>query len=428
MSSVIERIENNQVVITFTVAKEEVSAAFAKAFKTVGEKVNVPGFRKGKAPRNILEKKVGKGPIVEEAFDLVANKKYGEALKEHSLYPIDNPEVTDMKFEEGAEASFKIKVTIKPEAEMGEYKELVVVKKSVEITEEEINAALADLQNTHATMSIITDSKAEKGDVLMIDFDGSIDGVPFNGGEGKSYPLELGSGSFIPGFEEQLIGFETGSETVVKVTFPADYGLPELAEKAAEFKVKIHEIKRKQLPAINDDLAKELSFDNLEALKADTLKKLQETAEKNAESEYKDTLVKTAVDNAKVEIPAVMIDEKVNNMLAEFAMSLEQRGWKMDQYLQYMGKSVEEFKEMRREAAVEQVKMEIVLDTIAKLEDIAVTAEEIEAEMHVLASVHNAKYEDVKKVIEGQGNIGMLITNIMRRKSADLIINTAKAE
>ena len=428
MSSVIERIENNQVVITFTVAKEEVSAAFAKAFKTVGEKVNVPGFRKGKAPRNILEKKVGKGPIVEEAFDLVANKKYGEALKEHSLYPIDNPEVTDMKFEEGAEASFKIKVTIKPEAEMGEYKELVVVKKSVEITEEEINAALADLQNTHATMSIITDSKAEKGDVLMIDFDGSIDGVPFNGGEGKSYPLELGSGSFIPGFEEQLIGFETGSETVVKVTFPADYGLPELAEKAAEFKVKIHEIKRKQLPAINDDLAKELSFDNLEALKADTLKKLQETAEKNAESEYKDTLVKTAVDNAKVEIPAVMIDEKVNNMLAEFAMSLEQRGWKMDQYLQYMGKSVEEFKEMRREAAAEQVKMEIVLDTIAKLEDIAVTAEEIEAEMHVLASVHNAKYEDVKKVIEGQGNIGMLITNIMRRKSADLIINTAKAE
>ena len=428
MSSVIERIENNQVVITFTVAKEEVAAAFAKAFKTVGEKVNVPGFRKGKAPRNILEKKVGKGPIVEEAFDLVANKKYGEALKEHSLYPIDNPEVTDMKFEEGAEASFKIKVTIKPEAEMGEYKELVVVKKSVEITEEEINAALADLQNTHATMSIITDSKAEKGDVLMIDFDGSIDGVPFNGGEGKSYPLELGSGSFIPGFEEQLIGFETGSETVVKVTFPADYGLPELAEKAAEFKVKIHEIKRKQLPAINDDLAKELSFDNLEALKADTLKKLQETAEKNAESEYKDTLVKTAVDNAKVEIPAVMIDEKVENMLAEFAMSLEQRGWKMDQYLQYMGKSVEEFKEMRREAAVEQVKMEIVLDTIAKLEDIAVTAEEIEAEMHVLASVHNAKYEDVKKVIEGQGNIGMLITNIMRRKSADLIINTAKAE
>lgn len=428
MSSVMERIENNQVVITFTVEKEEVAVAFDKAFKTVANKINVPGFRKGKAPRSILEKKVGKGPIIEEAFDLVANKKYGEALKEHNLYPIDNPEVTEMNFEEGSEASFKIKVTVKPEAEMGDYKGLVVDKKVVEITDEEVSKALADLQNSHATMNIVTEGKTEKGDVVMIDFAGSIDGVPFNGGEGKSYPLELGSGSFIPGFEEQLIGFETGSETVVKVTFPADYGLPELADKAAEFKVTIHEIKRKQLPELNDDFAKEVSFDNLEALKADTLKKLQETAKQNAENEYKDTLVKTAVENAKVEVPKVMIDAKVDNMLAEFAMSLEQRGWKLDQYLQYMGKSIEEFKEMRREAAAEQVKTEIVLDTIAKLEDIAVTAEEIEAEMQVLASIHNAKYEDVKKVIEGQGNIGMLITNIMRRKSAELIINAAKAE
>ena len=333
-----------------------------------------------------------------------------------------------MNFEEGSEASFKIKVTVKPEAEMGDYKGLVVDKKVVEITDEEVSKALADLQNSHATMNIVTEGKTEKGDVVMIDFAGSIDGVPFNGGEGKSYPLELGSGSFIPGFEEQLIGFETGSETVVKVTFPADYGLPELADKAAEFKVTIHEIKRKQLPELNDDFAKEVSFDNLEALKADTLKKLQETAKQNAENEYKDTLVKTAVENAKVEVPKVMIDAKVDNMLAEFAMSLEQRGWKLEQYLQYMGKSIEEFKEMRREAAAEQVKTEIVLDTIAKLEDIAVTAEEIEAEMQVLASIHNAKYEDVKKVIEGQGNIGMLITNIMRRKSAELIINAAKAE
>lgn len=429
MSIAVERIEDNQVVLSFTASKEEVAKAHEDAYKKIVSKVKINGFRQGKAPRHIVERQIGKEAITQEAFDIFANKAYTDALKANELHPISDPEIMDMDFAEGKDASFKIKVTVKPEAVLGEYKGIVMKKDEAKLEEGAVDKAIAELQKSHSTMEVVAEgAEAQKSDVVMIDFAGSIDGVPFDGGEGKSYPLELGSNSFIPGFEDQLVGVKAGEERIVKVQFPAEYGVEALAGKDAEFKVNVHEIKRRQTPELNDEFAKTVNFDSVEALKEGTAKKLQDAATEQAENKYREEIIKKVVDEAQVEIPKILIDEKVDNMVAEMAFSIEQRGLKIEQYLQFMGQTMDEFKASRREAAEEQVKTELVLDTVCKLENIELTNEELGAEIVRLAQMHGATPKQVQDVLKEQGTFGVLIGNILRRKAASLIIDSAKAE
>lgn len=429
MSIAVEKIEDNQVVLSFTASKEEVAKAHQDAYKKIVSKVKINGFRQGKAPRHIVERQIGKEAITQEAFDLFANKAYSDALKANELIPITDPEVMDMEFAEGQDASFKIKVTVKPEAVLGEYKGIVMKKEEAKLEDDAVEKAIADLQKSNSTMEVVAEGEAaQKSDVVMIDFAGSIDGVPFDGGEGKSYPLELGSNSFIPGFEDQLIGVKAGEEKIVTVQFPAEYGVEALAGKDAEFKVTAHEIKRRQTPELNDEFAKTVNFETVEALKEGTQKKLQDAATEKAENEYREAIIKKVVDEAQVEIPKILIDEKVDNMVAEMAFGIEQRGLKMEQYLQFMGQTMEEFKASRREAAEEQVKTELVLDTICKLENIELTNEELGSEVVRLAQMHGATPKQVQDVLKEQGTFGVLVGNVLRRKAASLVIDSVKAE
>lgn len=425
----VERIDNNQVVLSFVATKDEVAKAHLEAYKKIVNKVKINGFRQGKAPRHIVELNIGKSAISEEAFDIFANKQYNEALKANDLYPVSDPEVTDIVFEEGKEGSFKIKTTVKPDAEVGEYKGVVVTKGSLDLPADALDKAIEDLQKTHSTMEPVSaEEAAGTKDVVMIDFAGFIDGIPFDGGSGKSYPLELGSNSFIPGFEDQLLGSKAGDERTVKVQFPADYGMEPLAGKEAEFKVVVHEVKRRQLPELNDDFAKSVDFDTMDSLKANTLEKLQTAHEEQIENKFREDVLKKVIESSSVDIPEVMISEKIDNMVAEFAMSMEQRGLKLDQYLEYTKQTVEQFKESKKIAATEQVKTELILDTICKLEKLELTNEEVGTEIVRLAQMHNATPKQVQEILKEQGTMGVLLANTLRRKAVNLIIESAKAE
>lgn len=429
MSVAVEKIDNNQVILSFTATKEEVSKAHQDAYKKIVKQVKINGFRQGKAPRNIVERQIGKEAITQEAFDLFANKAYSEALQANELRPISDPEVMDMNFVDGQDASFKIKVTVKPDATLGEYKGIVMKKEDAKLEDGAVDKAIADLQKANSTMEVVAEgTEAQNSDVVMIDFAGSVDGVPFDGGEGKSYPLELGSNSFIPGFEDQLIGIKAGEEKIVKVQFPAEYGVEALAGKDAEFKVTAHEIKRRQTHELNDEFAKTVNFETLDALKESTEKKLQDAANEQAENKYREAIIEKVVAEAQVEIPTMLIDEKVENMIAEMAFGIEQRGLKMEQYLQFMGQTMDEFKASRRETAEEQVKTELVLDTVCKLEKIELTNDELGSEIVRLAQMHGATPKQVQEVLKEQGTFGVLIGNVLRRKAASLIIDSAKAE
>lgn len=425
----VERIDNNQVVLSFVATKDEVAKAHLEAYKKIVNKVKINGFRQGKAPRHIVELNIGKSAISEEAFDIFANKQYNEALKANDLYPVSDPEVTDIVFEEGKEGSFKIKTTVKPDAEVGEYKGVVVTKGSLDLPADALDKAIEDLQKTHSTMEPVSaEEAAGTKDVVMIDFAGFIDGIPFDGGSGKSYPLELGSNSFIPGFEDQLLGSKAGDERTVKVQFPADYGMEPLAGKEAEFKVVVHEVKRRQMPELNDDFAKSVDFDTMDSLKANTLEKLQTAHEEQIENKFREDVLKKVIESSSVDIPEVMISEKIDNMVAEFAMSMEQRGLKLDQYLEYTKQTVEQFKESKKIAATEQVKTELILDTICKLEKLELTNEEVGTEIVRLAQMHNATPKQVQEILKEQGTMGVLLANTLRRKAVNLIIESAKAE
>lgn len=425
----VERIDNNQVVLSFVATKDEVAKAHLEAYKKIVNKVKINGFRQGKAPRHIVELNIGKSAISEEAFDIFANKQYNEALKANDLYPVSDPEVTDIVFEEGKEGSFKIKTTVKPDAEVGEYKGVVVTKGSLDLPADALDKAIEDLQKTHSTMEPVSaEEAAGTKDVVMIDFAGFIDGIPFDGGSGKSYPLELGSNSFIPGFEDQLLGSKAGDERTVKVQFPADYGMEPLAGKEAEFKVVVHEVKRRQMPELNDDFAKSVDFDTMDSLKANTLEKLQTAHEEQIENKFREDVLKKVIESSSVDIPEVMISEKIDNMVAEFAMSMEQRGLKLEQYLEYTKQTVEQFKESKKLAATEQVKTELILDTICKLEKLELTNEEVGTEIVRLAQMHNATPKQVQEILKEQGTMGVLLANTLRRKAVNLIIESAKAE
>lgn len=427
MNVTVERVEN-EATLKITAPAAEVNAGYKKAVKKIADQVNIPGFRKGKAPRAVIEMHYGKEAVKQEAFEIVANKAYSEALDQEKLIPVSDPKVEESVFEEGKDMELTIKVTLKPEPELGEYKGLHVDKKEVEITDEQVDAQIKDMMGRDAKMVVAEEGAViEKGDFAIIDFAGTVDGEPFSGGEGKGYPLEVGSNSFIPGFEDQLVGLSKGDSTDVEVTFPEDYFVKDLAGKEAVFKVNIQDVKRKELPELNDEyVASKTDFKTVEELRANYKERMQKAAEANAKAEYEHELIDLAVANAKFSVPEIMIEDKISQMVDEMKMSLESRKMSLDMYMQYTGLDMAKIRENQRPVAEENVKTDLVLDAIAKAEDIQVDMADVDAEIAAISAQHGAAPEEVKKIIKGNGTMGLLLANILRRKAAHVVIDSAK--
>ena len=427
MNVTVERVEN-EATLKITAPAAEVNAGYKKAVQKIADQANIPGFRKGKAPRAIIEMHYGKEAVKQEAFEIVANKAYSEALNQEKLIPVSDPKVEESTFEEGKDMELTIKVTLKPEPELGEYKGLHVEKKEVEVTDEQVDAQIKDMMGRDAKMVVAEEGAViEKGDFAIIDFAGTVDGEPFSGGEGKGYPLEVGSNSFIPGFEDQLVGLSKGDSTDVEVTFPEDYFVKDLAGKEAIFKVNIQDVKRKELPELNDEyVASKTEFKTVEDLRANYKERMQKAAEANAKAEYEHELIDLAVANAKFSVPEIMIEDKITQMVEEMKMSLESRKMSLDMYMQYTGLDMAKIRENQRPVAEENVKTDLVLDAIAKAEDIQVDMADVDAEIAAISAQHGASPEEVKKIIKGNGTMGLLLANILRRKAAHVVIDSAK--
>lgn len=420
-----ERIDNHKVVLEMEVPQADVSKAIDKAYTRLANKINIPGFRKGKAPRKIVASHIGKQAVLDEAFDLVAPKAYSDALSDQNIEPVGRPEIEVVSLEEGKDLVFKATVTAKPEIELGEYKGLKIEKKSAEVSDEDVEKQLQSMRGNHAKMVVAEGAQIKDGDFAVIDFEGFIDGEAFEGGEGKGYPLEIGSGSFIPGFEEQLVGAKAGDERDVSVTFPEEYHAPNLAGKSAVFKVKINDVKRRELPEFDDEFVKRTSaFQTVDELKADVRNKLEETAKNKAESDFRADAIKTATENSSADIPGVMVENRISHMIEELDISLQNRGMKLDQYLQYANLDLAKLRENYREIAAANVKTDLMLEAVAKAEELKVEAADMDAEVEMMARAYGATAKQVQKIIKEQGRIGDLAATILRKKAAKLIVDS----
>ena len=426
MKVTVENGENQQVTLTVEVEAAEVSKAVEKAVKRLSNRVNIPGFRKGKAPRKIIERNVGMDAIMQEAFDIVGPKAFADALEEQKIEPVSRPQIDIETLEDGKDLVFKATVTPRPEVKLGEYKGLKVEKNVEAVTDEDVEKQLKTFQDRQGKMVDAPEgAEVKDGDFTTLDFEGFVDGEAFEGGKGQDYPLQIGSGSFIPGFEDQLIGAKIGEEKEVNVTFPEEYHAKELAGKAATFKCTIRSIKQKELPAMDDELAKKVSkFETLEELKADVRKNLEENAARKAENDQKSAAIEMATNNITVDIPAVMIDNRVEGMIREMAMRLEQQGMSFDAYLQYAGTDINKIREDYRETAEKNVRTDLMLEEVAKAEDIKVEAKDLDAEVAAMAAAYGATPQQVQKIIKEQGRIGDLAASVLRKKTAQFIIDS----
>ncbi len=420
-----EKIDNQQVVLEIEVEAAEVEKATEKAYKRIANKVNIPGFRKGKAPKKIVEQHVGKQAILDEAFDIVAPKAFNDALDEQKIDPVTRPQIEVVTLEEGKNLVFKATVTPKPEVALGEYKGLKVEKEAVEVKDEEVDKQVEQMRDRQGKMVDAPEgAEVKSGDFTTLDFKGFVDGEAFDGGEGKDYPLQIGSNSFIPGFEDQLIGAKIGEQRDVNVKFPEEYHSKELAGKDAKFECTIRSIKSKELPALDDEFAKKAStFQTLDELKADIREKLTKNAEQKAENDRKSAAIQQATDNITVDIPAVMIDNRVTAMIQEMAMRLEQQGMKLEQYLQYAGTDIAKIREDYRETAEKNVKTDLMLEAVAKAEEIKVEAADLDAEIGAMAAAYGATPAQVQKIIKEQGRIGDLAATVLRKKTAQFVVD-----
>ncbi|HHY78183.1 MAG TPA: trigger factor [Clostridiales bacterium] len=422
MSSKLEKLEKNVATLEITVSAEKLEEGIAKAYIKNAKKFNIPGFRKGKAPRKLIEKYYGEGIFYEDAINEVCPEAYEEAIKEHNLEPVDRPSIDILEIESGKGIVFKAEVTVKPEVELGQYKGIEVEKKEYNVTDEDVENELEILRNRNARIIDVTDRPVKRGDIVTIDFKGFIDDKEFEGGSAENYKLEIGSGRFIPGFEEQLIGATIGNEVDVNVTFPEDYRSEELAGKPALFKVTVKEIKEKELLPLDDEFAKDVSeFDTLEELKADIKRKKLEEAERMAKNEYENDLIKKVVQNAKVDIPEVMIDNQIESMIRDFDYQLRFQGLDLDSYMKYMNISYEEMKQSYKEAAEDRVKTQLVMEAITKAENIEVTDEELEAEVEKTAKQYNQDVEKFRKSLR-ERDIEYIREGLQLQKTIDFLV------
>ncbi|OZB91118.1 trigger factor [Paenibacillus sp. XY044] len=427
MKATWEKIEKNLGVLEVEVEADRVAAALDKAFNKVAKKANVPGFRKGKVPRPIFEARYGIEALYQDAIDILLPEVYTEAVDQTDIFPVDRPEVEIDQFAKGEAFKFKAKVTVKPEVTLGEYKGVEVPVQKVEVSEEELDAELKRLQERHAELSVIDEGAAENGDIAVIDFDGSVDGVPFEGGQAERYSLELGSGTFIPGFEEQVVGLATGDFKDVEVTFPETYHAEELAGKKAVFKVKVHEIKRKQLPVLDDEFAKDVSeFETLAEYKEDLNKQLLARKEQEAKGNKEAAVVDKVAANAEVEIPQAMIDSEIQNMMRDFDNRLRNQGMNLEMFLSFSGQTTADLQEQMKDDAEKRVRNNLVLEQIAKEANIEVTEEDINKELEVMAESYKRTADEIRDILAANGSLGSLREEISLRKTVDLLLENSK--
>lgn len=427
MKATWEKIEKNLGVLEVEVEAERVAAALDKAFQKVAKRANVPGFRKGKVPRPIFEARFGVESLYQDAIDILLPEVYSEAVDQTDIFPVDRPEVDVEQFAKGQPFKFKARITVKPEVKLGDYKGVEVPAVSAEVSEEELNAELERLQQRHAELVVVDEEPAQNGDTVVIDFDGSVDGVPFEGGKAERYSLELGSNTFIPGFEDQVVGLATGDFKDVTVTFPDTYHAEELAGKEAVFKVKVHEIKRKQLPELDDEFAKDVSeFDTLAEFKEDLKKQLGSRKEQEAKAAREGALVDKIGENAEVEIPEAMINGEVENMVRDFDNRLRSQGMNLDMFLGFSGQTVDDLRGQMQGDAEKRVRNNLVLEAIAKAEKIEVTQDEINKELNDMAEAYKRTPEEIRNILAANGSLGSLNEEILIRKTIEFLLENSK--
>jgi trigger factor len=427
MTATWEKIDKNLVSITVEVEAGQVNEAIDKAFKKVVQKVNVPGFRKGKVPRAIFESRFGIESLYQDAIDILLPDSYAAALKETGVFAVDRPEIDVEQFAKGQTFKYTAKVTVKPEVELGEYKGLEVPAVDAEVTDEEVTAELNRLQQRHAELTVIEEGAAENGDVTVIDFDGYVDGEAFEGGKSERHSLELGSGQFIPGFEEQVVGMQIGDTKDIEVTFPESYHAENLAGKAAVFKVKLHEIKRKNLPALDDEFAKDVSeFDTLEEYKQDLKVKLADRKTKEGEAAREAAIVEKASEIAVVDIPEAMIESETSFMLRDFENRLRAQGMNLELYYQFSGQDEAALRGQMHGDAEKRVRNNLVLEQIAKNEGIVVGDEDLNEELENLSKQYNRSVEELRSIFESNGNLDNIKEDLTLRKTIKFLLDNSK--
>lgn len=395
-----KKVDTNRYELEITVDAEKFEKANEKAYKQNVKKINVPGFRKGKAPRSIIEKMYGESVFYEDALNILYPEAVEEAIKESGLKFVDDKMGFDMVSIGKEGVDFKVTITVYPEVTVGEYKGIAVEKTVPSVSAAEVTAELNRLADRNSRMVVVEDRAAEMEDVAVIDFEGFVDGKAFEGGKGESFSLGLGSGQFIPGFEEQVAGHNTGDEFDVNVTFPEDYQAKELAGKPAVFKVKLHEIKKRELPAIDDEFAKDVSeFDTLDELKKDLKAKALERKKKASDEAVENEIVDKIVEEMKAEIPEAMINNRVQQMVQDFAYRLQMQGMNLETYIKYTGSDMAEFEKTFRPQAEKQVKMRLALEKIVELENIVPTEEEIDAQIEKMSKDYNVSVEQVNATV-----------------------------
>ncbi|MBQ9280241.1 MAG: trigger factor [Clostridia bacterium] len=402
MSVKVEKLENNLVKLEITIEAEKFEEGLEKAYFRNAKYFNVPGFRKGKAPRSVVEKHYGESILYEDAFNIIVPDIYEEAIAENNIEAVSHPEIDITQMEKGKDLIFTATVTVKPEVKLGKYKGIKIEKKEYPVTEEEIEKELNEMADKNSR--IITGDEntvLEKGNTAVIDFEGFVDDKAFDGGKGENYSLEIGSNTFIPGFEDQLIGLKAGEETDVNVTFPENYFSTELAGKPAVFKVKVNEIKIKELPAIDDEFVKDVSeFDTLDELKADIKKRLEEENAKKAKYEMEEEAIKAVCEKAEVEIPHVMIHNEIDGYIQDMEQRLSYQGMKLETYLQLMGKTLADVESEYHERAEVNVKTKLVLEAIFNAENIEITDKDIEDKIRDIAESYGSAGPNVEELVK----------------------------
>ena len=426
MSYRVEDLGKNMVKLTIEADAAEFEEALQKAYLKNRNRISVQGFRKGKAPRSIIEKLYGAGIFYEDAANLIIPDAYEKAAQESGLEIVSRPEIDVEQIEKGKPFIFTAEVAVKPEVTLGQYKEIEVEAKPVEVTAEELDAELGRVREQNSRMITVDDRAVEDGDLTTIDYEGFVDGVPFEGGKGENQALAIGSHSFIDTFEEQLIGKKIGEEAEIHVTFPGDYHAKELAGKPAVFKVTVKEIKVKELPNLDDEFAQDVSeFNTLEEYKADLEKTIRERKEKDAKRAKEDAVVEKIIENAQMEIPQAMIDSQARQMADEFAQRLQMQGMQMDQYLRYTGLDADKFVETTKPQALKRIQTRLVLEAVVKAENIQVSDEELEKEFEEMAKAYQMETDKLKELI-GEKEKEQMKMDLAVSKAVDLVAAAAK--
>ena len=420
-----EKTEPNVGILEIEVEQERVASALDRAFKKAAQRVNVPGFRKGKVPRRIFEARFGLETLYQDALDILLPEAYSMAVLEAKLDPVDRPVIDIVQMEAGKPLLFKATVVVKPEVVLGEYKGVTYEDKEFVVTEEVIAQELENLRKSHAELRVLEDGQAESGDLLVMDFIGYVDGETFEGGEAENYQLELGSGTFVPGFEEQLIGIQAGFDRELTVTFPEEYHVKFLAGKEATFKVHVHDIKRKALPELDDEFAMDISeFETFEELKADLAHNLEHQKEHEHHHYVEATVLDKVVAAAEVDIPAPMINQEIDSQVKEFESRLEAQGIPLDAYQEFTGTAMDEIRAQFRDEAAKRVKTALVIEAVAKAENIAVTEPELDLEVQKIADSAQMDFDYVKQLLmDKDPGLPGLRSQIQSRRAVEFLID-----